>query len=144
MSNEYTAKWGPKEERPCKLVYGEMIPLTDEQMEARERLRNAPTSYHRPGAARPTAGYRLSVEEKRRIATQTGQQFEDYGQYKAWCRANGKRDIERGEPADNYRRDMAEWERDGAQGQRPHDWKGAGPRRKRDIGQYLQMLGDAS
>ena len=41
----YTKKWGPISERPCRYVYGELIPLTDEQMKEREALRNAPTSY---------------------------------------------------------------------------------------------------
>lgn len=87
-----------------------------------------PTSYN-PSSRRSGAGYRLSVEEKKRIHTQTGQHFEDYAQYRAWCRASGYRDVERGEPQDVYRRDMAEWVDSGAQGEPPHEWTGAARRR---------------
>lgn len=77
------------------------------------------------------ANYRLSVEEKKRLNLQTGQNFDDHAQYKAWCRATGKRDVERGEPQDVVRKDMDGWYRDtGGQGPAPHDWKTAKGGRK--------------
>lgn len=63
--------------------------------------------------------YRLSVDARQRIYTQTGQHFEDYGQYKQWCKQNGKRDIEKGEKLDESWRVFSEWTRSGQKGPCP-------------------------
>lgn len=77
-------------------------------------------------AAQTSANYRLTPEEKKRLFVQTGQNFDDHAQYKTWCRANGRRDLEPGEPQDVTRRDMEQWYRDtGGQGEPPHDWRTA-------------------
>ncbi len=100
--------------------------------EAARALANTPA----PDApsSRHGANYRLSVSEKKRIFTQTGEHFEDHGQYKAWCKATGKRDIERGEPQDAVRRDMDGWYQDtGGTGEAPHSWGTAKGGRARAI-----------
>lgn len=55
-----------------------------------------------------SAGYRLSVDEKDKLEKQTGVKFEDHSQYKRWCKENGFRDLERGEPQDVWRREADE------------------------------------
>lgn len=113
---------------PCRYVHGEMVPLTKAEIAENHKIKHGSTSY--AGARGKAAGYRLSKDEKCRIFTQTGQRFEDHGQYKAWCRANGMRDVERGEYQDTLRKDMAEWQRGGCQGEKPHDFRRAGSGRK--------------
>ena len=114
----YTAKWGPKSERPCKYVYGEMVPLTDEQMEEREALTNAPCSYQ--GATRRLKGaYTMSKESRDKLYLQHGIHFEDHAQYKRWCKANKRHDMEKGEPADESWRIFSEWTKGGQRGPCP-------------------------
>lgn len=65
------------------------------------------------------ANYRLSVEAKAKLHLQTGEHFEDHAQYRAWCRATGHRDIEKGEKSDESWRIFSEWTKGGQKGKNP-------------------------
>lgn len=110
---------------PCRYVHGEMIPLTKAEIEATKAWRDAPTSYA-GSTARFKGSYTMSKGEKDKLFLQTGEHFDDHAHYRAWCKATGKRDIEKGEPADVHRRDLNEWAADtGGEGPLPEqfDWK---------------------
>lgn len=52
--------------------------------------------------------YTMSKAEKDKLFIQTGVQFADHAEYKAWCKVNDFRDLERGEPQDIWRREADE------------------------------------
>ncbi len=94
--------------------------ITDEdRAEWRKRAAEArPTSYE--GSRRMHgAGYRLTPEEKRRVSLQLGEPVEDYAHLKRLYREQGLRDLERGEPAMEKKKILAEWAMNGAKGPCP-------------------------
>lgn len=77
-------------------------------------------------------GYELSKASKRSLYLQTGRRFESYSQYQKWCKAEGFRDIEKGERKDEQFKILQEWGKAGAPGETPKELRHVRPVRPKE------------
>lgn len=103
-------------------------------------------SVEKKAERRRNAGYRLTLEEKRKLEAQLGHPVEDYAHLKRIYREQGLRDLERGEPAATKKDIIKEWVKAGGKDPNPLGPSSLSPvqrrretyeqwvRRKRDIG----------